>query len=546
MSNDSNNNIDIASILESSSKKINALYDGLSYYDLYGSSVAMVFLITLFVFLGCSYFSLMLKSETIKTNWAKERCKPNVLPFAGIINAPNGESKFDYTKDNFTYCVQEQVSQFSRVLLRPIETLANSLTNLYSGIGESINRMRVMIARLRKNISVIAQNIYEKLMNITAPLILITVTVLDMMRKAQGVLTAGVNTMIGSYMTLQSLLGSMVELIIKILLIMLGVIIALWATPITWGAAASTSAVFTAIAIPLAIIAAILAKVMNVQTSKIPKLKCFDEDTLFPMSDGTHRAIRDLELGDVLLHSGQVVSKMRLSTADVQMFCFRGIQISGTHMVHYKDKWIRVASHPEAVLVAHYDKPYIYCINTSTKRIYLKGELFTDWDEVYDSTLQRTLQRPVGNKNHENLSSLKIEKEENIHKYLDAGFSKDVRIQMEDGTKKAIGNVQVGDILYGGDEVYGVVEVDARNMHKIYQFCLGGLHDFYGSANLAFVNPESIPEKKAVINSSSSSSSSSSSLCGPTLYHLLTISGKCCVNGVWFFDYNSAIDAYLQ
>lgn len=541
MSNDSNKNIDIASILERSSKQINSLYDGLSYYDLYGSSVAMVFIITLFVFLGCSYFSLMLKSETIKSNWAKERCNPTVLPFAGAINAPNGESKFNYTKDNFTYCVQEQVSQFSRVLLHPIETLAKTLANLYSSIGGSINKMREMIARLRKNISVIAQTIYKKLMNVTEPLIHITVTVLDMMRKAQGVLTAGINTMIASYMTLQSLLGSMVELIIKILLIMLGVIIALWATPITWGAAASTSAVFTAIAIPLAIIAAILAKVMNVQTSKIPKLKCFDGDTLFPLANGTQKPIRELELGDVLLHSGQVVSKMRLSTTGVQMYCFRGIQISGTHMVHYKDKWIRVALHPEAVLVARYDNPYIYCINTSTKRIYLEGELFTDWDEVYDSTLQRTLQRPVGYKNHENLSTLKIEKEENIHKYLDAGFSKDARIQMEDGTNKAIENVQVGDILYGGDEVYGVVEVDARNMHKTYQFCLGGLRDFYGSDSLIFVNPASIPERKEIKDSSSSSS-----LCGPTLHHLLTTSGKCCVNGVWLFDYNSAIDAYLQ
>jgi len=537
MSNDSKN-IDIASILESSSKKINALYDGLSYYDLYGSSVAMVFLITLFVFLGCSYFSLMLKSEMVKTNWAKERCKPNVLPFAGIINAPTGESSFNYTKDNFTYCVQEQVSQFSSLLLRPVETLTNSLAILYSGIGDSINRMRVMIARLRKNISVIAKNIYEKLMNITAPLILITVTVLDMMRKAQGVLTAGVNTMIASYMTLQSLLGSMVELIIKILLIMLGVIIALWATPITWGAAASTSAVFTAIAIPLAIIAAILAKVMNVQTSKIPKLKCFDEDTLFPLSDGTHRAIRDLELGDVLLHSGQVVSKMRLSTTEVKMYCFRGIQISGTHMVHYKDKWIRVASHPEAVLVAHYDKPYIYCINTSTKCIYLEGELFTDWDEVYDSTLQRTLQRHVVQKNVKNPSIVKVEKEENIHKYLDAGFSKDARVQLKDGRKVAIENVNVGDILYGGDEVYGVVTIDARNMKGIQHFCLGGLDDFYGSANLPIVSPELLIERKEVGEHESSFIM--------TLHHLLTDSGKCCVNGVWFFDYNSAIDAYLQ
>jgi len=311
----------------------------------------------------------------------------------------------------------------------------------------------------------------------------------------------------------------------------------LWATPITWGAAASTSAVFTAIAIPLAIIAAILAKVMNVQTSKIPKLKCFDGDTLFPLTNGTHKPIRDLELGDVLLDSGQVVSKMRLSMTGVQMYCFRGIQISGTHMVHYKDKWIRVASHPDAVPIEEYDKPYIYCINTSTKRIYLEGELFTDWDEVYESTLQRTLQRPAGNKNHGFSPILKIEKEENIHKYLDAGFSKDVRIQMEDGSNKPIGNVQVGDILYGGDEVYGVVEVDARNMEGITQFCLGGLHDFYGSDSLIFVNPASIPEKKEIKDPS---------LFEPTLYHLLTTSGKCCVNGHWLFDYNSAIDAYLH
>jgi len=538
MSNDSNKNIDIASILESSSKQINTLYDGLSYYDLYGSSVALVIIITLMVFLGCSYFSLMLKSEHIKTNWAKERCHPKVLPFAGLINAPQGDSTFRYTKDNFTYCVQDQVSKFSSLLLRPIETLTNSLTYLYSGIGDSINQMRIMMSRLRKNISVIAKDIYQKLMNVTTPLIRITVTVMDMMRKAQGVLTAGVNTMIASYMTLQSLLGSMVELIIKILLIMLGVIIALWATPITWGAAASTSAVFTAIAIPLAIIAAILAKVMNVQTSKIPKLKCFDEDTLFLLSDGTHKSIKDLELGDVLLHSGQVVTKMCLNTTDVQMYCFRGIKISGTHMVHYKDKWIRVASHPEAVPIENYNKPFIYCINTTTKCIYLDGELFTDWDEVYDGTLQRTLQRPVVQKNGKNPTIVKVEKEENIHKYLDAGFSKDARVQMEDGREVTIENVNVGDILYGGGKVYGLVDIDARNMKGIQQFCLGGLDDFYGSANLLIVSPELRIERKEIGEHDSSSII--------TLHHLLTVSGKCCVNGVWFFDYNSAIDTYLQ
>jgi len=84
-----------------------------------------------------------------------------------------------------------------------------------------------------------------------------------------------------------------------------------------------------------------------------------------------------------------------------------------------------------------------------------------------------------------------------------------------------------------------VVTIEARNMEGIYQFCLGGLNDFYGSDSLIFVNPATIPERKEIKDSSSS-------LCGPTLHHLLTTSGKCCVNGRWLFDYNSAIDTYLQ
>ena len=77
------------------------LYKKNSFLDKYGGSVVVTVLTLIFFFLVLSYYYIKDKMEPIRQNWAEERCKPGVMPFAGIIKEPElpkGTSKIQCYK----------------------------------------------------------------------------------------------------------------------------------------------------------------------------------------------------------------------------------------------------------------------------------------------------------------------------------------------------------------------------------------------------------------------------------------------------------------
>ena len=40
---------------------------------------------------------------SLQNDWINQRCKPSVIPFAGLINAPEGTSYTDFTKENHLF-----------------------------------------------------------------------------------------------------------------------------------------------------------------------------------------------------------------------------------------------------------------------------------------------------------------------------------------------------------------------------------------------------------------------------------------------------------
>jgi LysM repeat protein len=111
------------------------------------------------------------------------------------------------------------------------------------------------------------------------------------------------------------------------------------------------------------------------------------------------------------------------------MFNLNGVVVSGCHIVKHKSAWIAVREHPDAIRVLNYTDPYLYCINTSTKIIRFNSTIFTDWDEIYDETLTTVL------------NSIPIKTCENIHKYLDVGFDKDMLVDLVGDTNKKIKDI---------------------------------------------------------------------------------------------------------
>jgi hypothetical protein len=194
----------------------------------------------------------MQKKGAIADDWVNQRCKPQNMAFAGFITHPEGKTPFQYTNENFQYCVQNILTNMSTYALEPFQFMITSIVVIFNSMNTDIQNIREVVNKLRNNMKDFTEEVLNRLLNVLIPIQKIFIAAMDTFNKIQGVLTTGLFTVLGSYYTLQSLMGSILELVIKVLISLVVIIVGLWVLPFTWPAAASMSAVFLAIAIPLA------------------------------------------------------------------------------------------------------------------------------------------------------------------------------------------------------------------------------------------------------------------------------------------------------
>lgn len=537
--------------------KITKMYDNLSYLDQYGNSVILIILTTFILFLLIAYSYIMINITPIKNNWSAERCKPYVIPFAGFINAPEGTSMTDYTQQNFTQCMQNVTSSLAEGAVSPLTIITSSLTMVANIIQTSINSIREMVNKVRTSIQSVTQEVMGRLANFIVPLQQIIIKIKDMLMKTQGVFTGVIYTLFGSYFTLKSLLGAIADLVIKILIGLAVAIAILWLIPFTWGAAAAGTGIFAIIAAFMTYILVFMTNVLHVQTNlKIPKLKCFDKNTLIKLKDGSEKKIIDICLGDILANDGVVTAKFKIETKDSQMYLLNNVIVSDTHKVIYNNNYIQVSQHPFARKLAFYDEKYLYCLNTSKKEIIINNIIFSDWDEV-SSVQIKCLEREAKDYKLFNEINTKLEKEnenekENddllIHKYLDSGFISSTKIKLKNGEIKEISKIEINDILENGEKVYGIVEIDGEKLDKQYVYYLGNNNIIEGGPNVIFY--ENIHKVSSSLDFNLYVSNNYKKIIRKTndkkLYHLLTNKETFVVNGIKFKDYNASIDYFLE
>ena len=111
--------------------KVKTIYKKKGYLDRYGGSVIIACILLFITWLILSYFVVMHQIKPIKADWINRRCSPNVMPFAGIINGPPGQSKFSFTGQNFTNCVSIVLKQILGDILKPISGLPQKLLDIF-------------------------------------------------------------------------------------------------------------------------------------------------------------------------------------------------------------------------------------------------------------------------------------------------------------------------------------------------------------------------------------------------------------------------------
>ena len=492
------------------------IYDNTTYADNYGSSMVIVIIVSLFVFTVFCYCYFMQKREAIYSDWNNNRCKPQYIPIAGFIAAPEGQSVSSYTNENFQYCLNAEATSLAGYSLQPIMYMVSALMSIIQVIENAIDSIRNMFANLRGYVAEFVKMIMGKILNITTPLIRIFIALLDSLQKTQGVLATGVFTLLSVYYSLQSLIGSIFELLGNMLAVMVIVIGILFAM-LNVIPALSFSLVYIILAALILTLMVFYVLIFGIKVIKIPKLskpKCFDKNVPIHLKGNIIKPIFQVNAGDILENGIKITATMRLDATGVRMFNLNHIIVSESHIVKYGDKWIPVKVHPDAIEIQDYCEPYLYCFNTNSKEILLNGILFTDWDEIYDKSLKSVL---------DSISTNIFEKDHNkqranIHRYLDVGFDKETQIDLIGNTNKKIKDIQIGDILVSGGKVSGG-KVSGGKVYGIVK----------------------IETSELLENNEKENNKNKLSL-GNNLYHLLTTENIFSSNGEIIPDYNDHID----
>jgi hypothetical protein len=508
-----------------STEKVNEIYDRLGYYDLYGGSLILFFVLLVILCFAFSYASVMTNIQPIKQNWTQERCNPKVIPFAGFINKPDGVSVTKFTQDNFTYCMQNILTSITGYALEPLTFVTANLTSVFGTIAKTLNSIRTIISNVRTNMLNIVEQIYGKVVNVLVPLRTMIISFADMVGKVNGVLTATLFTSLSTYYALKALLGSVLQFIVMLLTILAGLIVGMWIIPFTWPAAISGTAIFLSISVPLLIIMTFMNKVMNIPITGLPGLpgpgQCFHGDTLIQTEDGTEKPIKDISVGDRLKNGAVVTATMKLEPLDETLYFLHGVLVTGSHRVQLAPAhWVLVSEHPDSQRIGwDASRANLYCLNTTTKRIQVKDLTFADWDEVLDDS-------DVG----QLLSPLNKASTEDIHRFYDGGFFPETQFKLWNGTSREIRNLEPGDLLYDGSRVIGMVQVSAAGIQSREPASRHGVNLRTPGGSLTSLGSR-IEKGDTITNK---------------LYHLVTDTETFFVDGIQYSHYNSCVEHFLD
>ena len=513
---------------------INKIYSKTGFLDKYGGSLWATVILGIVFFIAISYYQIYNNIQPIKADWINQRCKPSVMPFAGLINPPDPKkmSAFEFTAQNFTGCIQSILADIIGIVLSPFYYLINSFTAILDVLQESVQAIRNILSRIRSAVTSVSQEVMEKILSILIPIQYIVIKMKDIMNKTQGVMLTSIYMLMGTYQTLIASFGAIIQIVSTILISLATIMIILYFIPFGFGLpfAIPLLIIFIMTLVPGIMIYIIQVMVLKQWVNPLPGLpSCFLGDTLLTLQSGEEIKIKDATVGMVLENNNTITATMKLAFINETVYNLSNVYCTGEHKVKYNGTWIKVKDHPHSVKTDAYSD-YLYCVNTSSKILHIRGETFSDWDELDNSKIDEL-------KNNCSKYLPKNFDLYDIHKYLDGGFVGNTKIELQDGHNVNIHDIEVNNILRFGERVTGIVKIKADDL-EIKQIHLENKIIVNGGPNLQICDSdlgrigtlgmygEKINEKY--------------------IYHLITDKRTFCVNGVKYYDYNGCIDRHLD
>ena len=515
-------------------------------YDTYFYKHSGDILLTILSFISIlvlfTYVGFKKKAYFYKRNWAKYRCDPGIIPFAGFINSPENSSfsdNFDYTVKNFKKCNHEIMNTNISNITAPVKHSATLLQSFFIVLMKVFNSVKNIFMDMRNRLMEVIDLILQKIFNIVIEFTSFFTHVKDTLMKTAGVFVNVLFLIVSYGYTFVTFLYNLVTIfIIKILIITLIIIImfvivgicffmAMWPQFLYMHAVGKKLLIrFVLPQVVTLTIIIIWLIIVTVGTSYISKAvmeqerRCFYEDTLIE-TETCVKKISNLKPGDKLKNDNIVESVIELDNKNKEnLYKINNVYVTGGHYVYSNEEgWKQVENSKNAVKTK-FIPDVLYCLVTSKKEIIINNTKFSDWDDLENHDLMYF-------KNIFNIAET-----DKLNNKINSLLHPKTKIKCKN-TVKYIKDIKKGDILADGSQVYGVVKSIPPEIILKYKLIntdiIGQNIHFNNLGDYVNINHEIFKDSKS-----------------KHYYHLLTSSSTIEIENVKILDYNGCVEHILD
>jgi hypothetical protein len=340
--------------------------------------------LTIALTIGFGFLMASSDKEVIKREWSKRRCDPYVV-MTGSFYKPDSYdgSSMSFASENFNYCMGKYAKGAINSSMSPIFNSFGSIIGLGGVVSKIFNSLRQTIGELFRRFTSIFDIFFGAFNRFTlqaaritqllkASFLKINAVITTAIYMAISMLTLGLNTFNFALLVTQIIVGIITGMSF-ILMFFMGPIGALI---LSLGTAAG----------------AVLSVGIALVAGETYEDFCLAPETKILMADGSTKPVCQLVAGDELgADCGQVRGCLVVDGSHVRLFSYKGVRVSGEHLVLDGGLWGRVQDTSCASPIQ--DKvEHIYCPITSSQRLPVLGSngetiMFADWEELDDSKM---------------------------------------------------------------------------------------------------------------------------------------------------------------
>ncbi len=371
---------------------INKIYKHKSFSEKYGGDLWMSIIIILVILLIIGYYTIMNTIKPLKNNWPNERCKPYVMPFAGLINKEPGMTVNESTKKNAEYCANNMFEEMASTFTEPLNEAASTVTNTLKQLGNAATAITGMFTVLRKYASDLISQIIQRTSMFTIPLVKFMYSAKSIFQKVVGILVGGMYTMMTNFM--------LVLTVIRSIPVTIGVTIAIlfttgWALVASWFLSFLGYPIVLTAVILVGILAVYLYYLQPVIDDALAGDWCFDPETKVKLYDNSIVKMKDIPLNSKLKNGAIVQGVMMISNVyengkqKEDMYSLsngennENIIVSGNHLIYDKhiNNFIRINKYKTATKITGSSYDTLCCLITSDHTISVGNYIFHDWED---------------------------------------------------------------------------------------------------------------------------------------------------------------------